>query len=183
VRDSTAVKALSSAEVSRNLIYAGLFLVADELIKNLVVSRVKAFYAHTTFGPGPFKSYEDDVLSRHKHVFEANLFFLRDHLKALTSEQVLAIHAVRTHRNILAHELSEQVVSLDPGKNEGLLTRARDALFSLSNLWTRIDIGADPELASWDIDWSQVHGDDLVLLDRVIEKTRDLRSAASKDDG
>jgi hypothetical protein len=149
------VKALSSAEVSRNLIYAGLFLVADELIKNLVVSRVRTFYAHTTFGPAaPFKSYEDDVLTRNKHVFEASLFFLRDHLKALTSEQILAIHAVRAHRNVLAHELSEQVASLESDKNEGLLTRARDALFSLSNLWTRIDIGADPE---WRLDASEIN--------------------------
>lgn len=34
------------------LTYAGLVLVAFELIKSLIVKPIKAFYAHTTFGPG-----------------------------------------------------------------------------------------------------------------------------------
>lgn len=181
--DSEHVEALSSEEVGRNLLYAGLFLIAAELIGKLVVTRVRDFYANVTFGPGmPFKNYELDVSSRNKDTYKASVLFLRDHLEALTSEQVLDILAVRTQRNALAHELSERISSLDPAENERLLERARNALFSLSNLWTRMDIGADPEFASMEIDWAKVHSDDLVLLDHVIMKTRDLRGAASEGD-
>ena len=34
------IEHLSDAELSRNLIYAGLFLVADELIKKLIINPV-----------------------------------------------------------------------------------------------------------------------------------------------
>lgn len=177
------VETLSPAAVSTALIYAGLFLVAHELIKKLVVAPVKHFYENTTFGPGmPFTTYDDDVLSRHKHVFEASLLYLRDHVKVLTAEQVAAIQQVRKHRNVLAHKLSSRIGSLDPVENERLLTAARDALFRLSNHWTYVEIGCEPELASSDIDWTQVYGEDLELLDCVIEKTRDLRSVASTHD-
>lgn len=184
MRNSRSVEALSSAELSRNLVYAGLFLVAAELIKELVVTRVKEFYSDTVFGPGlPFTSYAKDVRSRHKIAYEASLLFLRDHLKALGPEHVLAIQAVRERRNKLAHELAKRIVSMNPVENEALLTRARSALFRLSNLWTYFDIGADPELASKDIDWTQVYGEELMLLDHVIEKTRELRGAKDEKDG
>lgn len=174
---------LSCVAVTRGLIYAGLFLVAHELIKKLVVAPTKSFYKDTTFAPGmPFKSYEHDVLSRHENVFEASLFYLRDHLRALTPVQVSAIQDVRKHRNVLAHELSKQLASADPVENERLLTAARDALFSLSNHWTYVEIGCDPEFAALDPDWTQVYGEDLELLDCVIEKTRNLRGIASSDD-
>ena len=175
---------LSSAAATRALVYAGLFLVAYELIRNLVVAPVKRFYDKTTFAPGmPFRTYEDDVLSRHKDVFEASLLYLRDHFKALTPEQVSAIQDVRRQRNSVAHALSKQLSSLDPLVNENLLTAARDALFSLSNHWTYVEIGCDPEFADLDPDWTQVCGEDLTLLDFVIEKTRDQRRIASGDDG
>ena len=72
---------------------------------------------------------------------------------------------------------------MDPVENERLLTAARDALFSLSNHWTYVEIGCDPEFASLDIDWTQVYGEDLELLDCVMEMTRDMRSVASRHDG
>lgn len=90
---------MSSAEVNRNLAHAGLFLVAFELVKELVVKRVKGFYEGVTFGEGlPFKSYDEDVLARHKNVFEASLLYLRDHFQALSSEDLNAIQMLRQHR-------------------------------------------------------------------------------------
>ena len=183
LEESTRAEQFGSAEIGRNLVFAGLFLLAAELIGELVVSRVKGFYAHTTFSSGPFKNYDADVLSRDKDVFKASLLFLRDHLGAITSEQVMDVLSVRAHRNVLAHELSSRVASLDPLESEMLLTRARDVLFTLSNLWTRMEIGPDRGLASVDVDWSRVHGEALALLDRVIEKTHHLRSAATLNDG
>ena len=58
---------LTEEDLTRSLAYAGFVLVAYELVKSLIVGPIKAFYSNITFGPGmPFKTYESDVLSRHK---------------------------------------------------------------------------------------------------------------------
>lgn len=174
---------MSGGEVRRNLVYAGLFLVAFELVKELVTRRVKGFYANTTFGPGmPFDSYERDVLSRAKNEFEASLLYLRDHFEAIVSEDVLAIQALRKHRNDIAHELPRMLPSMDPLENEKLLVRARESLFRLSNFWVYIDIGTDPACKAQNVDWETVAGEDLMLLDQIIEQTR-LNRMMGKDDG
>lgn len=169
---------LSPAELNRNLVYAGLFLVAFELVRELVINRVKGFYANTTFGPGMlFRTYEQDVLARHKHAFEASLLFLRDHFEAISPDDVMAIQALREHRNVIAHELPRILPIMDPSENERLLLRAREALFRLSNFWVFIDIGADPEFKSKALDWKQIAGEDLMLLDHIIHETHSQRMA------
>ena len=166
----------SGVGVTQALIYAGLFLVAHELIKKLVVAPIKFFYKDTAFDHKlPFTTYEADVLFRDKNVFEASLLYLRDHMKALTPEQVSTIQEVRKRRNLLAHELSRRLASLDPVGNEKLIAAARDALFELSNHWTYVELGCDPEFAALEPDWSEVYGEDFELLDRIIDMTRDLR--------
>jgi hypothetical protein len=169
---------LPPAELSRNLIYAGLFMLAYELVKPLVIERVKGFYANTTFGSGmPFTTYEQDVLSRHKSAFEASLLYLRDHFEAINSQDIMDIQSLRTHRNVLAHELSRMLHEMDPEQNEQLLLRARSALSHLSRFWMRIELGADPDFLALDPDWDTVVGEDLILLDQVIETTHAYRMA------
>jgi hypothetical protein len=172
----TTIDELSDSELSRNLAYSGLLLIAHELIKNLVIDPVKAFYRNTTFAKGmPFTTYEKDVLSRHTNKFDATLLYLRDHFEAISDDDVKAISLVGEGRQSLAHELSEELINLDPAKDEAILGSARDALFRLSNFWAYIAIGADPEFASLEIDWSTAHGRDLTLLDTLIERTRRTR--------
>ena len=165
---------LSSAEVNRNLVHAGLFLVAFELVRELIVKRVKGFYDGVTFGEGmPFKSYEEDVLARHKNIFEASLLYLRDHFEAISPEDLRAIQMLREHRNRIAHDLPRMLPCMDSIANDALLSSARNSLFRLSNFWVYIDIGADPAFKSQNIDWEKVAGEDLALLDRIIEQVRD----------
>ena len=150
---------LSDSELSRNLAYGGLLLIAHELIKNLVIDPVKAFYRNTTFAKGMlFTTYEKDVLSRHTNKFDATLLYLRDYFEAINDEDVKAISLVRERRQSLPHQLSEELIKLDPDKDEAILKSARDALFKLSKFWIYIEIGADPEFASLDIDWSTAYG-------------------------
>jgi hypothetical protein len=59
------------------------------------------------------------------------------------------------------------------------LSRAREALFRLSNFWVYIDIGADPEFRSQNIDWEKVVGEDLMLLDQIIEKCQSWKPKTS----
>ena len=166
---------LSPEETTRNLVHAGLFLVAFELIKQLVVKRVESFYNGIEYGPGgPFKNYKADVLVRHKHVFEASLLYLRDHFEAISAEDLDAIQRLREYRNEIAHNLPTMLGAMDPVSSEALLVRARESLFRLSNFWVYIDVGADPEFR--DTDWKTVYGSDLVLLDRIIDQTHSLRA-------
>ncbi len=51
----------------RGLTYAGLVLVAYQLVKSMIVGPIRLFYEDTSFGPGmPFKTYDEDVRARHK---------------------------------------------------------------------------------------------------------------------
>jgi hypothetical protein len=108
------VENLTEEELTRALAYAGFILVAFELVKSLIVKPIKAFYAGVTFGNGlPFKSYEHDVLSRHKNEFEACLLYLRDFMRAIDSDDLLAIQGLRKHRNDLAHDLVNKLHDLE----------------------------------------------------------------------
>jgi hypothetical protein len=153
-----------------------LILVAFELVRKLVVNRVAAFYDHMTFGEGlPFKTYEHDVLARHKHVFEASLLYLKDHFEAISAEDVVAIQALREHRNKIAHDLVSMLPTLDRVESAQMLSNAREALFRLSNFWVYIDAGADPEVKALNVDWDKAYGEDLILLDEIIAQTAILR--------
>jgi hypothetical protein len=61
----------------------------------------------------PFKSYEEDVLRRHRNEFEACLFYLRDFMEAIDSQDVNTIQALRKHRNDLAHDLVDRLNHLE----------------------------------------------------------------------
>lgn len=157
-------------DVARRLAHAGLVLVAFELIRSLVVKPIRTFYSHTIFGPGlPFKSYEHDVLSRHKNEFEACLLYLKDFMRAIDDGDIEAIQALRHHRNELAHELPARLKTLNVEDSIPLIDKARKALFKLSNYRTYIDIGSDPAFQDIGIDWDRVTGREYALLERVLQ--------------
>ncbi len=165
------VEALSEKEITRVLAYAGLVLVAFELVKSLIVRPIRGFYAYTTFGAGmPFKSYEEDVLPRHRNEFEACLLYLRDFMQAIESDDMDAIQDLRKHRNDLAHDLVNQLHVLKVDNYVPLLARAERALFKLSNHQTYIEIGSDPDFQGRGIDWSTVKGHEYLLLEQVLKK-------------
>ena len=135
----TSFEELSTEELREALTYAGFVLLAFELVKSMIVKPIKFFYADTTFGEGlPFKSYKADVLSRHRNEFEACLLYLRDFMKAINSEDVMTIQALRKHRNGLAHDLVDRLPGLCPEEYEPLLENVGRTLFKLSNYrWLR----------------------------------------------
>ena len=158
------------------LSYAGLVLLAFELLKGMIVKPIKAFYAHTTFSGGPFVSYEHDVLTRHKNEFEACLLYLRDFMEAIGSEDVISIQNLREHRNELAHNLPAHLSALRI-ENYAELFRATDkALFKLSSYRTYMEIGADPQFKALEIDWNTVKGHEYLLYEEVLNKLQSIRS-------
>lgn len=174
--------ALTKDDLTRALAYAGFILLGFELVKALIVKPIKDFYAHTTFGAGmPFKSYAEDVKSRHRDEFEASLLYLRDFMQAIDAADMDAIQALRQHRNALAHDLAKHLATLNVDDYAPLLERADKALFKLSNYHVYMEIGADPEFKDKGIDWGTIVGTEYVLFAQVRDKVRLLQGTpASK---
>lgn len=173
------VKGPTSEELTRVLAYAGLVLIAFELVKSLIVKPIKNFYSNVTFGEGmPFKSYEHDVLSRHRHEFEACVLYLQDFMEAIDSEDAQAIQALRQHRNEVAHDLANRLHNLDLQQYAPILENAKRALFKLSNHQAYIGIGSDPAFQSRGIDWNSFKGPEYELFEEVLDKVRIIESGS-----
>jgi hypothetical protein len=158
-------------ELTRRLTYAGFVLVGFELVKSMIVGPIKAFYADTTFGKGmPFKSYREDVLTRHSNEFEACLLYLRDFMEAIDSDDMDTIQELRKHRNELAHDLVASLPALAVHGYEPLWQKVNRTLFKLSNYRAYMEIGADPEFAG--IDWATTKGHEYLLFERILESVR-----------
>lgn len=167
------IEQLSSEELTRVLAYAGFVLVGYELVKSMIVNPIKFFYKDVMFGETmPFKSYEEDVLSRHRNEFEACLLYLRDFMEAINSEDVLTIQALRQHRNDLAHDLVGRLANLQIEEYQSLFEKVDRALFKLSNYRMQMEIGADPEFQAMGIDWETAKGHEYMLFEQIVEKVR-----------
>jgi hypothetical protein len=173
---------LTKDEVTRVLAYAGLVLVAFELVKSLIVNPIKVFYRDVTFGAGmPFKSYEHDVMSRHRNEFEACLLYLRDFMEAIDADDMQSIQELRQHRNELAHDFAHRMHKIDVEHYMPLLERANKALFKLSNYRMYIEIGSDPAFKNLGIDWNTAKGPEYALLEEVLSKVMLLRGVLRSD--
>lgn len=166
MRFMSAIQDLTSDELTQRLAYAGLVLVAYELVKGMIVGPIKSFYANTTFHGGPFKSYEHDVRSRDANEFEACLLYLRDFMEAIDASDVITIQELRMLRNDLAHDLTSRL----PGLliNLALWERVDSSLFRLSNYRTRMDIGGDPAFAR--VEWQPAKGHEYLLFEHVVRQ-------------
>jgi hypothetical protein len=156
------------------LAYAGFVLLAFELVKEMIVPPIKAFYRDVTFGERmPFKSYEEDVLFRHKNEFEACLLYLRDFMKAIDSADVLTIQALRKHRNELAHNLGSKVPDLVIEEHQTLFEGVKRALFKLSNYRAYMEIGADPTYRG--VNWEFAKGHEYLMFEAVVTQVKLLK--------
>ncbi|HTV07395.1 MAG TPA: hypothetical protein VME86_18635 [Acidobacteriaceae bacterium] len=167
------IENLTEEELTRSLAYVGLVLTAFELLKSMIVKPIKTFYQNVIFGEGmPFKSYDEDVLSRHKNEFEACLLYLRDFMEAIDPEDVNAIQELRAHRNELAHDLVNKLHSLQIDDYAPLFDRVNTALFKLSNYRAYMEIGSDPEFQKLGIDWDTLKGEEYLVFEDVLRKLK-----------
>ncbi|SHK30590.1 hypothetical protein SAMN04488028_104133 [Reichenbachiella agariperforans] len=167
------VSSIREDELTYILTYAGYILLSFELTKTMIVGPIKSFYANTEFQGGPFKTYKEDVLARHKNEFEACLLYLKDFMKAIDSNDLLTIQALRKHRNDLAHNLPDKL-SLEEIRNGSTpLENVKNVIFKLSNYRTYMEVGQEPELRG--VDWGLVKGEEYLLFEMVINKVRTLK--------
>lgn len=174
------IDSCTEEDLTRLLSYSGFILLAFELVKRLIVNPIKLFYADTTFGEGTtFKTYEEDVLSRHKNEFEACLLYLRDFMEAIDSSDVLTVQILRKHRNELAHNLPSIIKSIEIENYITLLENTDKVLFKLSNYQAYMDIGAEPKLQNQGIEWKTLKGPEYVLFESVIQKISLLKDSGA----
>lgn len=167
------IEELSSEEITQKLTYVGFVLIAFELVKSLIIAPIRFFYHNTTYtGSSLFHSYEQDVLSKHKKEFEACLLYLRDFMKAIDNEDFDSIQELREHRNNLAHNIVNELQSLNIKDYYTLFERVDKALFNLSKHNTFMEIGADPELKDKGIDWKTLKGHEYLLFEEILKKIK-----------
>ncbi|MCF8824634.1 hypothetical protein [Xanthomonas campestris] len=170
------VEQTTETELTDVLAYAGLVLVAFELVKSLVIRPIKNFYTGITFAHGmSFVSYEQDVLVRHNNEFEACLLYLRDFMYAIDSDDLHAIQGLRKHRNDIAHDLPNRLESLKVEDYAQLLKALDKALFKLSNHNAYIEIGSDPKIQAMNIEWDTVQGHEYILFRALLDKVHRLK--------
>lgn len=169
------IQDLTAEEMTRVLSYAGFVLVGYELVKSMIVKPIKFFYKDVIFGEGmPFKTYEEDVLTRHRNEFEACLLYLRDFMEVIDSEDLLTIQTLRRHRNELAHELVDRLASIRIEEFQELFEKVDRVLFKLSNYRMYMEIGADPQFLGVGIDWATAKGHEYLVFEEIAEKVRGL---------
>ncbi|MEQ9487582.1 MAG: hypothetical protein RIM72_01170 [Alphaproteobacteria bacterium] len=156
------------------LLYTGFIMVAYELVRGMIVEPIRLFYKDSKFQNGmPFNSYENDVLALHKNEFEACLLYLKDHMEALDSADILNVQALRKHRNDLAHNLPRLIGMLDITENQTMLTKVTETLYKLSKYRAYMEIGCDPDCR--EIDWDgEVKGYEFLMFEQVVNAIREL---------
>jgi hypothetical protein len=174
----TSLEELSAEELTKRLTYAGFVLVSYERVKSMLVEPIKLFYRDVTFEGGPFRSYEEDVRSRHQNEFEACLLYLRDFMQAIDARDMITIQSLRIHRNELAHDLVERLPTLHIEARRSLFEGVDDTLRRLSAYRAYMEVGADPEFRG--IDWNTVKGYEYLLFESILDKIR-LLSVMSAD--
>ena len=174
VAKSTVDDVFAGNSIADALMFAGLVLVAHDLVKSMIVKPIRQFYEGVEFkGDGPFKSYAIDVLSRDPGEYRACLLYLRDFMLVLNEDDLRCVEDLRVHRHRVAHELPELVRDFRAAEFLGLIERVDATLLKLSNHRAYMELGADPVSLGWD--WSRVLGGEYILFKEVLAQVRNMR--------
>jgi hypothetical protein len=108
IEDPHSHKLYEPALIRRELLLAGQFLAAFELLMGSIVGRVRASY-YTEDSPEPEKAerrqrYAREVLSLDKSSLRASCLWLRKH-DVLSAEDLQVVEEIRRNRNDIAHRL------------------------------------------------------------------------------
>jgi hypothetical protein len=164
------LRKLQPAVIRSNLVRAGLFLAAWELLKSEVQAKVKDFFLEGFDQKGWIysASYDTEVVARHKSRFEGSLLWLVEET-ALSEEQAARIRKLRDHRNEVAHELPKML--LEPGCDVdiALIREIHELIGALGRFWGRIELDINPDFAGREIKDEDVRSGVLVLMTHLVE--------------
>jgi hypothetical protein len=169
---------LSNPQVlQHNLVVAGLYLVAFELLQASIVDRLSAFFATDVeiaesgrIKGLPSSRYAAAVLSLDpNHPFNASCLWLVNN-GVISEGERLQIDAIRQHRNEVAHELPVFVVEADKTIDLGRLERIRHLLLKIERWWVlEVDVPANPGFDGRTIAAEDVRPGPVLFLDFIIQ--------------
>ncbi len=156
------------AKVRATLTECGLFLAAWEMLKQSVIDKLRTFYSFD-FKEGKFvpgQEYQTEVVDLRKQILDASLQWLVDS-GAIAAGDVAVVHAIREHRNDIAHDLPTYALSWGKRVDSDLLVAARRLVHEIDNFWARAEFEGDPDVPP-DTDFTSATSLKAVLLDHMI---------------
>ncbi|SHH48884.1 hypothetical protein SAMN04488109_4013 [Chryseolinea serpens] len=91
-------------------------------------------------------------------------------MKAINSEDINVIQALRKHRNDLAHNLPDRLDIIHIDQNSALLEKVKGVIFKLSNYRTYMEIGQEAELKG--VDWNSVKGHEFLIIENIVNNVK-----------
>jgi hypothetical protein len=163
--------------LQQNLVLAGLYLVAYELLCGSIVDRLRNFFSdEITISPKgtleatPTPDYSEKVLALHmkKKVFPASCLWLRE-MQAITAEDLAEIRSLTDYRNELAHELPSFIVESEREIDVRRLERIRLLVDKIERWWIReVEIPTNPEYDGREIADENIKPGIVMFLDMVL---------------
>jgi hypothetical protein len=166
---------LQPARVRSTLAFAGLFQLTHEMLKNMVLDDVKAFYGYISVRGDKVwlpesgeLEYQRSVLTlAPKKPFQASLLWLRS-MKAITAEQAARLDDIYAHRHDLTHELARYLTDPNLEPDFDLFIEALKTLRNLSRFWTEVEADIGTFEAYPELDLDEVTNGRILLLDLCI---------------
>jgi hypothetical protein len=149
---------LNPATLRPNLIAASVYISAFELLKTVIVDRIKSFYTHgfDRNGGRSDPEYESEVLSKNRSHVYASLEWLKE-MHAIDDADIAASERVKKLRNELAHELTGILFQGLPADLAERLSEMISLLDKIERWWiVKVEIPINPDLNGVEINKSQV---------------------------
>ncbi|MFC1513458.1 hypothetical protein ACFL5P_00440 [candidate division KSB1 bacterium] len=146
------------------LIETSLFLMSFHLLKSSIIEGVRDFFI-VGFNEDKYtisEDYEESVLSKSKHKFDASLLWLKS-VDAIDDNDIKEIQNLREIRNQLAHDIPQIVFNDSEAFDKSLIEKVRYYLRKIDNFWGQIDVDINA-----DIDHSKVDYDNIVSIRSLI---------------
>ena len=172
-------KFLNPESLKGNLIAASLFLAAYESLCASVIDQIRGFYTHGFDEHGPIvdDAYGVKVLSRDKSPLRASLLWLKER-DVVTEDDMAAFDDIRLHRNELAHNLPEFIMTAGKDINLRLLDRICELVTKIDRWWIlEVEIPTDPDFDGEGVDTDGVLSMRMVFLQMMIQIAADKDSA------
>jgi hypothetical protein len=163
---------LSKDVLKQNLIKAGLFALAYELLKNSIIDKPRGFF--TTGEIKPDHEYKMQVLAKHANPLIASCRWLQEN-NAITEADVRDVLQFREHRNYIAHELPNILLNPKVQVDEAKLVRLFQLLCKIDRWWiTEVEISTNPEFDGQTINPQEVQSGSMMFIWHLIKVAYDL---------
>ncbi|TFH42964.1 MAG: hypothetical protein E4H01_12720 [Lysobacterales bacterium] len=149
---------------------ASLYLMAYEMLKDTIITRVDDLYRGSSqFGKRKDSDYEKDVLSLDKYPLLVSCLWFKN-LEAVTESDIDDIKNFREHRDKIAHKLLRLLVEPDENINVSYFHQMRKLLQKLNWWWiANIECGTNPYLDGIEFSEGDVKFPLLELLDYLVD--------------